>query len=122
VTGQSVDHDKVEQIEALGVEVLSSIESSDAAFALDAAKLLANKGLNRILIEGGGKVASSFLQAGLVDRIYALRAPMVVGGDGRSSIADLSLGQLSDAPRFNRVETRVFGPDTLDILDRKLTV
>ncbi|MDG2243787.1 MAG: bifunctional diaminohydroxyphosphoribosylaminopyrimidine deaminase/5-amino-6-(5-phosphoribosylamino)uracil reductase RibD [Rhodospirillaceae bacterium] len=122
VTGQSADIAKVEQIKALGVEVLTSRESSNAPFALDAAKLLANKGLNRILIEGGGMVASSFLQAGLVDRIYALRAPMVVGGDGRSSIADLSLGQLSDAPRFNRVETRVFGPDTLDILDRKPTV
>ena len=66
----------------------------------------------RVMIEGGGQVAASFLAAGLVDRIEWFRASSILGGEGRPAIADgLDLARLADAPRFKRVEVSSVGDD-----------
>ena len=66
----------------------------------------------RVMIEGGGQVAASFLAAGLVDRIEWFRAPVILGGEGRPAIAGgLALALLDDAPRFKRVEVSSIGDD-----------
>lgn len=122
ITGTQADADKVSALKAAGVKVLIAADPSDHAFARAAASLLAERGLTRILIEGGGQVAASFLHDGLIDRIYALRAPKVIGDDGRPAMAGLNLAQLSDAPMFKRREIREFGADILEILDCESTV
>ncbi len=65
----------------------------------------------RVMIEGGGQVAASFLALDLVDAIEWFRAPIVLGGDGRPGVADLGLDMLATAPRFERVAVREVGPD-----------
>lgn len=122
ITDVGADSDKVFKLEKHGVVVLKVSGGPDSAFAMAAAQILAERGITRVLIEGGGQVASSFLRAGLIDRIYSLRAPIVIGGDGKPAIAGLDLTQLLDAPTFKRVETKVFGKDILEILDREPTV
>lgn len=119
ITGANADKGKVSLLRKAGVDVLTAADPSDHAFARAAASLLAEKGLTRLLIEGGGQVAASFLHDGLVDRIYALRAPKVIGDDGRPAMAALNLEQLTEAPQFKRVEVREFGPDILEILDQQ---
>jgi diaminohydroxyphosphoribosylaminopyrimidine deaminase/5-amino-6-(5-phosphoribosylamino)uracil reductase len=50
---------------------------------LDLGKLLdilGERKLTSLLVEGGSQVHGSFVDAGLVDRIYAFIAPKVVGG------------------------------------------
>jgi riboflavin-specific deaminase-like protein len=44
---------------------------------------LAGKGITRLLMEGGARVASSFVAAGLVDEVWLLRGPDAIGADGR---------------------------------------
>jgi diaminohydroxyphosphoribosylaminopyrimidine deaminase/5-amino-6-(5-phosphoribosylamino)uracil reductase len=41
---------------------------------------LADRGVERLLVEGGPTVAASFLDAGAVDRFTLYRAPRIVGG------------------------------------------
>lgn len=43
------------------------------------------RGYHRVLIEGGGVTVSSFLQAGLVDRLHLAIAPVLIG-DGRPAV------------------------------------
>ena len=43
---------------------------------------LAEKGITRLLVEGGSRVASSFVAAGLVDEVWLLRGPDSIGADG----------------------------------------
>ena len=74
-------------------------------------RALANLGLTRLMIEGGGTVAAAFLRAGLVTHIEWFRAPMILGGEGRPAIAELGLDHLADAPRFKRVEVSSVGED-----------
>ena len=119
LTRVTADAEKVEALERYGVVVLTAADPSDYAFARAAASVLAERGLTRVLVEGGGQVAASFLHDGLIDRIYAIRASMMIGGDGKASMAGLELSTLSNAPRFHRVETRYFGADILEILERE---
>ncbi len=41
---------------------------------------LAERGLMRLLIEGGGETAASALEAGLVDEVHLFIAPLLIGG------------------------------------------
>jgi diaminohydroxyphosphoribosylaminopyrimidine deaminase/5-amino-6-(5-phosphoribosylamino)uracil reductase len=62
------------------------LEVSEAAHGridlLQAAELLRNRGIRSVLCEGGGEVASSLLEARLVDRLYLAVAPCFLGGEG----------------------------------------
>jgi diaminohydroxyphosphoribosylaminopyrimidine deaminase/5-amino-6-(5-phosphoribosylamino)uracil reductase len=75
---------------------------------------LGERGLTRVLVEGGGEVAASLLGVGLVDRITSYRAGLVLGGDSRPAVADLTLTRLDFAPRFSLVSSRIVGSDTLE--------
>lgn len=72
----------------------------------------------RLMVEGGGQVAASFLQADLVDAIEWFRAPIVLGGDGRPGIAGMGLDVLATAPRFTRVAVHELGPDLWERYER----
>lgn len=122
VTSDQSNSDKAQALERVGVQVMRIADSGNQAFARATAVLLAKQGLTRVLIEGGGQVAASFLQEHLVDRIYAFQAPKVIGGDGLSAVGGLGLTQMSDVPQFERMESRVLGPDCLEILEREPTV
>lgn len=101
---------KAEQLTDAGVEVITGSDNVP--------KLLAERGLTRVLIEGGGEVAAHFLKNALIDQIAWFRAPAVIGGDGIPVAAALSATYLPAVPAFTRVETLQFGGDTLDILIR----
>lgn len=96
----------------LGVTVIQVTPDSDGRphprAVLD---VLAEAGLHSIMIEGGGRVAASFLGRDLVDRIEWFRAPIVLGSGGRPAVGVLALHRLAEAPSFRRVDVKPLGPD-----------
>jgi diaminohydroxyphosphoribosylaminopyrimidine deaminase/5-amino-6-(5-phosphoribosylamino)uracil reductase len=72
----------------------------------------------RILLEGGGKLAASFLRENLIDRIEWFRAPIVLGGDAKPAVAALELSKLAQAPRFKRVDVKEVGDDLWERYER----
>lgn len=63
-----------------GAEVLD--EGPDPHDLEGVLEALADRGVEALLVEGGGRVAGSFLRAGLVDAFTVYVAPTVLGGDG----------------------------------------
>lgn len=59
---------------------------------------LAQLGLRRILVEGGADTISRFLQAGCLDRLHVIVAPLILGA-GRPSFAFGAIDRLEDALR-----------------------
>lgn len=59
---------------------------------------LAARGLCRLLIEGGARTISAFLDAGCIDRLHLLVAPIIIGS-GRAGLELSPIGPLSDAIR-----------------------
>lgn len=76
---------------------------------------LANRGITRLLIEGGSKVATSFLKAGLVDNLTWIRAPILIGNDGLDALGPLSVLELSQAPSFIRDHSFMLDNDSVEI-------
>ena len=102
-----------------GARVLQVDDVGDGRPDLKAAvAALHREGLGRLLVEGGGQVAASFLRCGLVDRLEWFRAPIVLGGEGRPAIGALGLRALADASRFTRIATESLGQDLWERYER----
>ena len=80
---------------------------------------LGERGIQSILIEGGGALIGSLMDAGLVDRLYWIKAPIWLG-KGIPAFGALGAVPLRDARAWTVVEHRALGPDTLLVVDRKL--
>ena len=70
---------------------------------------LGSRGINRLMVEGGAKIARSFLDAGVVDEIQLFRSPSVIGPQG---VEGLTMAALQ--PFAVREEERL-GSDTLTV-------
>jgi diaminohydroxyphosphoribosylaminopyrimidine deaminase / 5-amino-6-(5-phosphoribosylamino)uracil reductase len=79
---------------------------------------LGEKGITRLLVEGGARVASSFVAADLVDEIWLLRGPGAVGGDGVAALEALPLSALTGSPAFKLRASEKLEKDTLTIYER----
>ena len=67
--------------------------------------------VSSLLIEGGGRVAASALQAGIVQKINFFYGPKIMGGSGRSGIEDLGVVRLEEALKLSALRVRRLGPD-----------
>jgi len=68
-------------------------------------KQFCKNGYNTIMLEGGGEVAGSFFDEGLVDEVYFIYAPVVVGGKNAiNSVSGRGVNKVSEAKRFENFE------------------
>jgi diaminohydroxyphosphoribosylaminopyrimidine deaminase/5-amino-6-(5-phosphoribosylamino)uracil reductase len=81
-------------------------------------RALSEKGITRLLVEGGARVASSFVAAGLVDEVWLLRAPDAVGTDGIAALDTLPLTAITQSPAFKRSASETLQKDVLTIYER----
>jgi diaminohydroxyphosphoribosylaminopyrimidine deaminase / 5-amino-6-(5-phosphoribosylamino)uracil reductase len=79
---------------------------------------LAGKGITRLLVEGGARVASSFVASGLVDEVWLLRGAEAVGADGVAALDALPLSALTESPTFKLRASETLEKDTLTIYER----
>jgi len=79
---------------------------------------LAEKGITRLLVEGGARVASSFVASGLVDEVWLLRGPDAIGGGGVDALEALPLTSITQSPDFRVRASESLQKDTLTIYER----
>jgi diaminohydroxyphosphoribosylaminopyrimidine deaminase / 5-amino-6-(5-phosphoribosylamino)uracil reductase len=101
--------------QVIRVATTSTPPGLDLAAVLHA---LSRKGITRLLVEGGARVASSFVAADLVDEAWLLRGADVVGADGVPALDALPLSALTESPRFKRRASEALQNDTLTIYER----
>ncbi|MCO8030257.1 RibD family protein [Brevundimonas diminuta] len=97
---------------AIGHADVITVAADDGRPAISAVlDALSARAITSVLIEGGGRVAASFIQVGAVDAIEWFRAPILLGGEGRPCVASLALAKLADAPKFRRLGVEPVGDD-----------
>lgn len=110
---------RVRAFAELGVEVLDvppeEVGRPDIAAAL---RILGERGLTRLLVEGGGRLIASLLAAGMIDRLVWFRAPIVIGGDGIPGAAPIGVERLAQAPRWRRIGQVELGDDVMETYAR----
>jgi len=81
-------------------------------------RALAEKGITRLLVEGGARVASSLVAAGFVDEVWLLRGAEPVGADGVAALGALPLTAITQSPNFRVRASQSLQKDTLTIYER----
>lgn len=107
-------------LEGAGVKLIELPSSSAGVDLQTGMRLLAERGLTRVLAEGGGTLAAGLLRADLVDRLAWFHAPGVMGGDGFPAAQGFGVQMLSQMPRFQPVSVCRWGEDTLSHFTRIL--
>jgi diaminohydroxyphosphoribosylaminopyrimidine deaminase/5-amino-6-(5-phosphoribosylamino)uracil reductase len=81
-------------------------------------RALAEKGITRLLVEGGSRVASSFIEAKLVDEVWLLRGREAVGAGGVAALDALQLTAITQSPAFKVRASENLDKDTLTVYER----
>jgi diaminohydroxyphosphoribosylaminopyrimidine deaminase/5-amino-6-(5-phosphoribosylamino)uracil reductase len=102
-----------------GVEVLRA-DAPDGLFDLQAVmKMLAGRGITRLMVEGGASVAASLLKADLIDEALLFHGPKPIGDDGLGALDGLPLTALTEASNLRLIGSEPVGDDRLDHLVRR---
>jgi len=104
---------KIQKLQTQGVKVI--FVPADASRKLNLRAVLRKLGemsITSMLVEGGGKVYTSFLRSKLVDKVLIFIAPKIIG-EGISSLGDLSITKMKQAITFSTFQFERAGSDLL---------
>jgi len=87
--------DAAAALQAEGVEILHAPALAGRLDVAAVLRLLAERGITRLMVEGGPTVAASFLAADLVDAAALFRSPKTIGPDGVDAIEGMALDALT---------------------------
>ena len=114
ITGEDASSEKIRELSDMGVEVLI-VPGEAGNLDLNAAMhALASKGIQSLLIEGGGETAGRFFDMDLLDEINIFLAPILIGGrDAVPILGGEGVVRLLDAEKLGAMRTGFVGPDLL---------
>ena len=105
-------------LRTLGIEVLRVAERAGRLDLAGALGVLAERGITRLMVEGGPTVAAGLLTANLVDAAAVIRSPVEIGADGVDALEGLPLTALTESPRLALIDTQRAGLDRIDVFER----
>ena len=104
---------KVERLRQQGVEVWSVPAEDGSVDLRELVKQLGERGIDSILLEGGGTLNESALRTGIVQEVNAFVAPKIFGGKARSPVEGIGVEVPQEALRMKMEQFRQVGPDLL---------
>jgi diaminohydroxyphosphoribosylaminopyrimidine deaminase/5-amino-6-(5-phosphoribosylamino)uracil reductase len=99
-----------------GAEVVRVAETEGRLDLREVLNLLAERGITRLMVEGGPTVASALIEADLVDEAVFFHSPIVIGDEGLPALGPRA-AQLPNQ-RLNRVSSEPVGPDHQEVYER----
>jgi len=119
VTSELAEAAAAMKLGAAGAQVIRVATTSPPGLdVLDELHALAVRGITRLMVEGGARVASSFVAAGLVDEVWLLRGSETVGAGGVAALAALPLSAITQSPGLKVRASESLGKDTLTVYER----
>ncbi|MBX3290457.1 MAG: bifunctional diaminohydroxyphosphoribosylaminopyrimidine deaminase/5-amino-6-(5-phosphoribosylamino)uracil reductase RibD [Acidobacteria bacterium] len=104
-----LDIEKIKPLQDAGVEVVPVTEGArNLAGVLEELK---KREIQSVLVEGGTAVAGAFVDAGLVDKLTFIMAPIIIGGQAPAAIGGKGVESLADALRLKDVTVTHHGAD-----------
>ena len=100
------------RLEQSGAELVS-FPAEDGSVALSQLlRMLGQREIASVLVEGGGTLLGSLFDQGLVDRVVAFISPTIVGGSAaRTAVAGIGVENMAEALRLQDVRVKQLGPD-----------
>jgi len=119
ICSDDADPEKIELLAAAGVNIIRVPAMEHGIRPSVILSALATRGITRLMVEGGARLASSFLQADLVDDLCVVTGNIVIGDDGIPALHGLVLANVLKDPRFERIAAGKFGDDSYIYLRRR---
>ena len=120
---EDCDPQKAVALRSAGAEVQPVGIDGQGRLALhEVMQAIAETGCGSLMVEGGGKLAASLLQDGLVDRIFWTQSQHLIGQDGIPAIGDLDLTDLTHPAAFAVVEEGCLDDDRFILLERPVDI
>lgn len=108
------DREKLDRLTRLGIEPVHCLIKENRVDLEDLLDILGGKGIDAVLLEGGGELNESFLRQGLVDEVAAFIAPKLIGGrEAKTPVEGRGLDRMSDAIVLKQVSLEKVGEDIL---------
>ena len=113
-TTEWADRNKAALLEAAGIELLT-VPTKDGRTDLKALmKVLGERGIDSILLEGGATLNFAALQAGIVDKVQVYIAPKLIGGEtAKTPVGGEGIEKLSQAFSVIELKASTVGEDIL---------
>lgn len=104
--------DKLEKLKAAGCTCLQIPKKDGHIDLAELMKQLGARGIDGILLEGGGTLNWSALNSGIVKKVYCFLAPKIFGGkDAKSPVEGFGAAEPSQAFLLRQTDIRQFGGD-----------
>jgi diaminohydroxyphosphoribosylaminopyrimidine deaminase/5-amino-6-(5-phosphoribosylamino)uracil reductase len=118
ISGDATPSERKRVLEARGVEVMVVATRSGKIDLGAALKLLAQRGITRLMVEAGPMLAAAFVRADLVDEAALFRSPKDIGREAIDALDGLPLSALTRSPRLESSGIESLGQDTLEMFQR----
>jgi len=118
------DDIRAEAYREAGVElIIPDVDQSSGGISLRwIADQLAQRGLTRVLVEGGSHLAAGLLRRQLIDRLCWMRASRLIGHDGVPVVQAFGVDYLEHTPFYDRMSTFQSGNDMIELYRSRLRV
>lgn len=114
VCGQAADNDKSLALEEKGAEVIRVSTENGEVSVSEMLPELGKRGIDGILVEGGGTVNAAFVKAGKVNCVYTYIGAKIFGGMGKyTPVKGEGINEVSEALLLTAPEIVTFGDDVL---------
>ena len=110
-TDIATDKTKIKAYEAHGAKVFQTAFNCDKQIS-NILTILAENGINYLMVEAGPRLTSSMLKAGVVDEIVLFVAPKLVG-NGLHFTQELCISSLCDAIKLDKLTVQNVGDDLM---------
>ena len=112
VVGPDAPRERVAALSEAGATIVSRLIRPGGRLDIhDVLRGLADRGLTTILVEGGARVARSFVEADLVDEAILYRTRTVVGAGGVAALGGIDPETVFTAPTFRVLDDGLVGTD-----------
>jgi diaminohydroxyphosphoribosylaminopyrimidine deaminase/5-amino-6-(5-phosphoribosylamino)uracil reductase len=119
VAGAQASRSAENALTAVGVTVLRIAHAHGRLDLAAALKLIAARGITRLMVEGGPILAAALLAADLIDEAVLFHSPTVVGANGVDALEGMALAALTASPRLKCVASESVGADTRMVIERR---
>jgi diaminohydroxyphosphoribosylaminopyrimidine deaminase/5-amino-6-(5-phosphoribosylamino)uracil reductase len=116
IAGPQAPHPAEEALRAKGVEVFRVAAQGGRLDLAAALKLLAGRGITRLLVEGGPTLAAALIAADLVDEAILFHSAKAVGDGGLDALDDAAMSRLTQ--RLKPIGSEAIGPDRQQTYER----
>jgi diaminohydroxyphosphoribosylaminopyrimidine deaminase/5-amino-6-(5-phosphoribosylamino)uracil reductase len=120
IASETAEAASAARLGAAGAQVIRLAPGPDT-MGLDLAAVLHalfERGITRLLVEGGSRIAAAFVAAGLADEIWLLRGPDAIGEGGVAALDAMPLAAITQSPAFKLRASETLEKDTLTIYER----